>query len=211
MELVKKTEIYKFALQVNSNSDQIEETEKLTQDDTEASTALVAVNNAYPQALLRSNAIGPDALFQRKIVLFLREIVVSSGELHTREVVVGPNALLLREIVVSPDGFLLREVTVSPGTLLLQDNVVFLDILLPRGNLASSGELLLCEVMVSSDRLHMREIVVSSGEFRMIEVVVNLIAPLQHIVFLSPSALLTCDNVIRPGSLLLGDSASHSA
>ncbi|KAJ2688222.1 hypothetical protein IWW39_002348 [Coemansia spiralis] len=228
MELVKKTEIYKFALQVNSNSDQLEETEELPHDDMEASTALVAVNNTYPQALLRSNAIGPDALFQRKIVvgprvllirqvafssleLFLREIVVSSGELHIREVVIGPNALLLREIVVSSDGFLLREVTVSPGTLLLQDNVVFLDILLPRGNLASSGELLLREVMVSSDRLHMREIVVSSGEFRMIEVVVNLIAPLQHIVFLSPSALLTCDNVIRPGSLLLGDSASHSA
>ncbi|KAJ2025535.1 hypothetical protein IWW57_003344, partial [Coemansia sp. S610] len=156
--------------------------------------------------------------------LFLREIVVSSGELHTREVVVGPNALLL------------REVTVSPGTLLLlQDNVVFLDILLPRGNLASSGELLLREVMVSSGRLHMREIVVSSSELRMIEVVVNPIAPLQHIVFLGPSALLlhanvvplgllprcdnsvnpgallTCDNVIRPGALLLGDSASRSA
>ncbi|KAJ2353991.1 hypothetical protein H4S02_013225, partial [Coemansia sp. RSA 2611] len=68
MELVKKTEIYKFALRANSNSDQ-PETEKLTHDDTEASTALVAANNAYPQALLRSNAIGPDALFQRKIVV----------------------------------------------------------------------------------------------------------------------------------------------
>ncbi|KAJ2339674.1 hypothetical protein GGH91_004411 [Coemansia sp. RSA 2671] len=81
----------------------------------------------------------------------------------------------------------------------------------------------------------MREIVVSSSELCMIEVVVNPIAPLQHIVFLGPSALLlhanvvplgllsrcdnsvnpgallTCDNVIRPGAFLLGDSASRSA
>ncbi|KAJ2681851.1 hypothetical protein IWW39_006214 [Coemansia spiralis] len=237
MELVKKVEIYKFALRANSNSDQ-SETKKLTQDDTEASTALVAVNNAYPQALLRSNAIGPDALFQRKVVvgprvllirqvafssseLFLREIVVSSGELHVREVVVGPNALLLRESVVSSDGFLLREVSVSPGTLLLlQDNVVFLDILLPRGSLAgpnallprdnviSSGGLLLREVMVSSGMLHMREIVVSSGGLRMIEVAVNPIAPLQHIIFVGPSALLLGDNASRSAVLLHRDNAA---